>query len=219
MYYYSGVKLKKWLIVLDLLTKNMYLILIATTTTILLLLFLIQSAYSAEKFKGLPFSIEIPNSWTYTETPEPPIEHLLGVSSYSSVVLVPANFAELLIQDKGDIGLGNGTAVIVFAEDSEYTVKNAPPDLYVKFRMNKDDSLNVTSQQDTTVGKEKAVRIEGSKNDTSGNFRLLEYLISHNDEPYIIRYIASTNDFERYLPDFELMVKSFMFGTNATRSK
>ena len=195
----------------------MYLILIATTT-ILLLLFLIQSVYSVEKFRGLPFSIEVPDSWSYTETPEPPLEHVLGVSSYSSVVLVPAKFAELLIQDKGDIGMGNGTAAILFAEDSDYTVKNAPPELYVKFRMNKDDSLNVTSRQDTTVGKEKAVRIEGSKNDTSGNIKLLEYLIIHNNEPYIIRYIASMNDFERYLPDFELMVKSFMFGTNGTRS-
>jgi hypothetical protein len=196
----------------------MYLILI-TTTTVLLLLFLLQSAYSAEKFKGLPFSIEIPDSWSYTETPEPPIERVLGVSSYSSVVLVPAKFAELLIQDKGDIQIGNGTAVIVFAEDSDYTVKNAPPDLYVKFRMNKDDSLNVTSQQDTTVGKEKAVRIEGSKNDNSSKIRLLEYLLLHNNEPYIIRYIASIDDFERNLPDFELMVKSFMFGTNTTDSK
>ena len=195
----------------------MYLILI-TTTTILLLLFLIQSAYSLEKFRGLPFSIEVPDSWSYTETPEPPLEHVLGVSSYSSVVLVPAKFAELLIQDRGDIGMGNGTAAILFAEDSDYTVKNAPPELYVKFRMNKDDSLNVTSRQDTTVGKEKAVRIEGSKNDTSGNIKLLEYLIIHNNEPYIIRYITSMNDFERYLPDFELMVKSFMFGTNATLS-
>ena len=195
----------------------MYLILI-TTTTILLLLFLIHSAYSLEKFRGLPFSIEVPDSWSYTETPEPPLEHVLGVSSYSSVVLVPAKFAELLIQDRGDIGMGNGTAAILFAEDSDYTVKNAPPELYVKFRMNKDDSLNVTLRQDTMVGKEKAVRIEGIKNDTSGNIRLLEYLIIHNNEPYIIRYIASMNDFERYLPDFELMVKSFMFGTNATRS-
>jgi len=195
----------------------MYLILI-TTTTILLLLFLIHSAYSLEKFRGLPFSIEVPDSWSYTETPEPPLEHVLGVSSYSSVVLVPAKFAELLIQDKGDIGMGNGTAAILFAEDSDYTVKNAPPELYVKFRMNKDDSLNVTSRQDTTVGKEKAVRIEGSKNDTSGNIKLLEYLIIHNNESYIIRYITSMNDFERYLPDFELMVKSFMFGTNGTRS-
>jgi hypothetical protein len=143
---------------------------------------------------------------------------MLTVSSYSSVVLVPAKFAELLIQDKVDIGMGNGTAAIVFAEDSDYTVKNAPRDLYVKFRMNKDDSFNVTSRQDTTAGKEKAVRIEGSKNDISGNIRLLEYLILHNNEPYIIRYIASMNDFERYLPDFELMVKSFMFGTNASRS-
>jgi len=195
----------------------MYLILI-TTTTILLLLFLIHSAYSLEKFRGLPFSIEVPDSWSYTETPEPPLEHVLGVSSYSSVVLVPAKFAELLIQDRGDIGMGNGTAAILFAEDSDYTVKNAPPELYVKFRMNKDDSLNVTSRQDTTVGKEKAVRIEGSKNDTSGNIKLLEYLIIHNNESYIIRYITSMNDFERYLPDFELMVKSFMFGTNGTRS-
>ena len=195
----------------------MYLVHITTTT--LLLLFLIQSAYSVEeKFRGLPFSIEVPNTWSYTESPETPLEHALGLSSYSSVVLVPAKFADLLIQDKGNIEMGNGTAAILFAEDSDYTVKNAPPELYVKFRMNKDDSLNVTSQQDTLVGKEKAVRIDGTKNDTAGPLKVSEYLLTHNNEPYIIRYIASTNDFKKYLPDFELMVRSFMFGTNSTRS-
>ena len=195
----------------------MYLVHITTTT--ILLLFLIQSAYSVEeKFRGLPFSIEVPNTWSYTESPETPLEHALGLSSYSSVVLVPAKFADLLIQDKGNIEIGNGTAAILFAEDSDYTVKNAPPELYVKFRMNKDDSLNVTSQQDTLVGKEKAVRIDGTKNDTAGPLKVSEYLLTHNNEPYIIRYIASTNDFKKYLPDFELMVKSFMFGTNSTRS-
>jgi len=195
----------------------MYLLHITTTT--ILLLFLIQSAYSLEeKFRGLPFSIEVPNTWSYTESPETPLEHALGLSSYSSVVLVPAKFADLLIQDKGNIEIGNGTAAILFAEDSDYTVKNAPPELYVKFRMNKDDSLNVTSQQDTLVGKEKAVRIDGTKNDTAGPLKVSEYLLTHNNEPYIIRYIASTNDFEKYLPDFELMVRSFMFGTNSTRS-
>ena len=195
----------------------MYLVHITTTT--ILLLFLIQSAYSVEeKFRGLPFSIEVPNTWSYTESPETPLEHALGLSSYSSVVLVPAKFADLLIQDKGNIEIGNGTAAILFAEDSDYTVKNAPPELYVKFRINKDDSLNVTSQQDTLVGKEKAVRIDGTKNDTSGPLKVSEYLLTHNNEPYIIRYIASTNDFKKYLPDFELMVRSFMFGTNSTRS-
>jgi len=195
----------------------MYLVHITTTT--ILLLFLIQSAYSLEeKFRGLPFSIEVPNTWSYTESPETPLEHALGLSSYSSVVLVPAKFADLLIQDKGNIEMGNGTAAILFAEDSDYTVKNAPPELYVKFRMNKDDSLNVTSQQDTLVGKEKAVRIDGTKNDTAGPLKVSEYLLTHNNEPYIIRYIASTNDFKKYQPDFELMVRSFMFGTNSTRS-
>jgi hypothetical protein len=196
---------------------SMYLVRI--TTASILLLFLIQSAYGVEeKFRGLPFSIEVPNNWSYTESPETPLEHALGLSSYSSVVFVPAKLADLLIQDKGDIAIGNGTAAILFAEDSDYTVKNAPPELYIKFRMNKDDSINVTSQQDTIVGKEKAVRIEGTKNDTAGPLKLLEYLLIHNNEPYIIRYIASTNDFQKYLPEFELMVKSFTFGTNSTHS-
>ena len=197
----------------------MNLILISTTTLLLLFsLFLLQSAYSAERFKGLPFSIEIPDTWAYTETPEPPMERVLGVSSYTSVVLVPVDFAELLIQEEEDIEMGNGSAAIVFAKASDYSVKNAPLDLYVKYRMNEDDSFNDITQQDTTLGKEKAVKIEGSKNDISGNIRQLEYLLLHNNEPYLIRFIAGMNNFERYLPDFELMVKTFTFG-NSTDSQ
>jgi hypothetical protein len=180
---------------------------------------LLQGAYAAESFKGLPFSVEIPETWAYTETPEPPIEHALGVTSYTSVVLVPVHFAELLIQEKGDIAMGNGSAAIVFAKASDYSVKNAPLDLYIKYRMNEDDSLNVISRQDTMVGKEKAVRIDGSKNDTSVNIKILEYLLLHNNEPYVLRFIAGVNDFETYLPNFESMVKSFTFEVNATDSK
>ena len=198
----------------------MYLLLITTTTISLLFsLFYLQGVYSAETFKGLSFCIEVPDTWAFTETPEPPIERVLGVSSYTSVVLVPVQFAELLIEEKGDIEIGNGSAVVVFAKASDYSVKNAPLDLYVKYRMNEDDSLNVISQKDTTIGKDKAVRIDGNENNNASNTRLLEYLFLHNDEPYVIRYIASMDDFERNLPAFELMLKSFNFGTNATDSK
>ena len=191
-------------------------LLVSPTILLMFSLPLLQGAYAAESFKGLPFSVEIPNTWAYTETPEPPIEHVLGVTSYTSVVLVPVHFAELLIQENHDIAMGNGSAAIVFAKASDYSVKNAPLDLYVKYRMNEDDSLNLISRQDTIVGKEKAVRIDGSKNDTSGNIKLLEYLLLHNNEPYVIRYIAGVNEFERYLPEFELMVKSFTFRENNT---
>ena len=197
--------------------SNMSLTLLVSPTILLMFsLPLLQGAYAAESFKGLPFSVEIPDTWAYTETPEPPIEHVLGVTSYTSVILVPVHFAELLIQEKHDIAMGNGSAAIVFAKASDYSVKNAPLDLYIKYRMNEDDSLNLISRQDTIVGKEKAVRIDGSKNDTSGNIKLLEYLLLHNNEPYVIRYIAGVNEFERYLPEFELMVKSFTFRENNT---
>jgi len=198
----------------------MYLLLITTTTISLLFsLFFLQGAYSAETFKGLSFSIEVPDTWAFTETPEPPIERVLGISSYTSVVLVPVQLAELLIEEKGDIEIGNGSAAVVFAKASDYSVKNAPLDLYVKYRMNEDDSLNVISQKVTTIGKDKAVRIDGNENNNASNIRVLEYLFLHNDDPYVIRYIASMDDFERNLPAFELMLKSFDFGTNATDSK
>ena len=115
----------------------MYLLLTTITTISLLFsLFCLQGAYSAETFKGLSFSIEVPDTWAFTETPEPPIERVLGVSSYTSVVLVPVQFAELLIEEKRDIEIGNGSAAVVFAKASDYSVKNAPLDLYVKYRMN-----------------------------------------------------------------------------------
>jgi len=200
--------------------SNMSLILLVSPTILLMFsLPLLQGAYAAESFKGLPFSVEIPDTWAYTETPDPPIEHVLGVTSYTSVVLVPVHFAELLIQEKRDIAMGNGSAAIVFAKASDYSVKNAPLDLYVKYRINEDDSLNLISRQDTIVGKEKAVRIDGSKNDTSANIRLLEYLLLHNNEPYVLRFIAGENDFETYLPNFESMVKTFTFEVNSTDSK
>ena len=198
----------------------MYLILITTTTILLLFsLFSLQVAYGVEIFKGLSFSIEVPDTWAYTETPETPIERVLGVSSYTSVVLVPVQFAELLIEEKGDIEMGNGSAAVVFAKASDYSIKNAPLDLFVKYRLNEDDSFNVISQQDTTVGKEKAVRIDGNENNNASNIRLLEYLLLHNDEPYVIRYIASMDDFERNLVAFDSMVKSLTFEANVTDSK
>ena len=194
-------------------------LLVSPTILLMFSLPLLQDSYAAESFKGLPFSVEIPDTWAYTETPEPPIEHVLGVTSYTSVILVPVHFAELLIQEKHDIVIGNGSAAIVFAKASDYSVKNAPLDLYVKYRMNEDDSLNLISRQDTIVDTEKAIRIDGSKNDTSGNIRLLEYLLLHNNEPYVLRFIAGVNDFETYLPNFESMVKTFTFEVNSTNSK
>jgi hypothetical protein len=84
-----------------------------------------------EVVDGLYFSVDIPETWTYTQSPESSIKELLGVNSYSSIVLVPMEFGTFLIEND-DIEMGNGSAAIVFARDFEYSLKNAPIDLYVK---------------------------------------------------------------------------------------
>jgi len=69
--------------------------------------------------------------------------------------------------------------------------------------------LSITSQDDSIVGKEKAVKIEGS--DNSRTIKLVIYLILHDKEAYNLDYVANVNDFDKYLPDFQEMIKSFKF--------
>ena len=69
--------------------------------------------------------------------------------------------------------------------------------------------LSITSQDDSIVGKETAVKIEGS--DNSRTIKLVIYLILHDKEAYNLDYVANVNDFDKYLPDFQEMIKSFKF--------
>ena len=39
----------------------------------------------------------------------------------------------------------------------------------------------------------------------------MSYFVMHDDQPYYLNYIANAKDFEKYLPQFEQMVKSFKF--------
>jgi len=37
------------------------------------------------------------------------------------------------------------------------------------------------------------------------------YLVLHDKVPYYLEYIANTKDFQKYLPQFEQMIKTFKF--------
>ena len=37
------------------------------------------------------------------------------------------------------------------------------------------------------------------------------YFVMHDDQPYYLNYIANAKDFEKYLPEFEQMLKTFKF--------
>ena len=178
---------------------------------LLSLLPLISYVHAQEEVDGLYYSIKVPNTWTYTDSAKSPINDLVGINSFSSIVLVPNEFGTYLIEEDDPIELENGSAVVMFSKDYDYSVKNAPLDLYVKYRTDKNEIMNTTSQQNTTVGGEKAVKIEGNGLDNYENVKFLDYLVLHNNEPYQIRYMANVNDYDKFLPQFEQMVKSFGF--------
>jgi hypothetical protein len=86
----------------------------------------------------------------------------------------------------------------------------------VKYVIDNYGIQNITSQQYTTVGNEKAVRISANDSAGYGNSNIVLYVIMHDKQPYQISYIANSKNYEKYLPEFEQMVKSFRFADSAS---
>jgi hypothetical protein len=98
-----------------------------------------------------------------------------------------------------------------FNMDVTYTIENAPLDVYVEYHIDKQDGLNVTSKQNATVGGEPAVTIHADGIDSFSGIKFVEYMVIHNKLPYYMDYVADVKDFEKYLPEFEHIVKTFKF--------
>jgi hypothetical protein len=69
----------------------------------------------------------------------------------------------------------------------------------------------VLSQANVTIGGEEAIRIHRTPRDNSTNVEVVDYYTVHGGKPYFIQYVANVKDFQKYLPQFEQMVKSFKF--------
>ena len=52
-----------------------------------------------------------------------------------------------------------GGAIAEFSQDSNYAIKNAPLETYVKYRLRVLNVLNTTSREDTIIDGEKAIKI------------------------------------------------------------
>jgi serine/threonine-protein kinase len=63
----------------------------------------------------------------------------------------------------------------------------------------------------STIGNERAVKLTKNGTGDLSNQRVLEYLVLHDKDPYILTYSADLNHYDKYLPEFETMVKSFRF--------
>jgi len=75
--------------------------------------------------------------------------------------------------------------------------------------IDKQNLIQVTSQKDVIVANETATQIYAEGIGEGEGFKFLHYYLMHNKEPYILGYKAFDHLYEKYLPDFEKMLKSF----------
>jgi hypothetical protein len=179
----------------------------------------LTAVHGQEKVQNPYFSMKIPNTWTYVEFSNTGIADLYGRGPGNTVILAPSDFSNFLLQNKeGDTTTTDqkmqegGGAYSAFAQDTDYNIKNSPLEAYVKYRIDQQsDNWNVSSMDNGTIGKQKAVKISANGTNESADLRKVEYLVLHNKDPYLIQYMANVKDFDKYLPEFEQMVRSFKF--------
>lgn len=165
------------------------------------------------------FSIKIPDSWTYKQSSFKPQSEVTSHGLGNYIQLTPSEFRDLLLSDRIETfmqKIEDGAATAVFSRDTDYPVKNASLDSYVKYQIDKLSNRNLTSQKYTIVGNEKAVMIDTNESDYYGNNPAAIYLVMHDKQPYYIAYVANTKSYEKFLPEFEQILKSFTFIGNTS---
>lgn len=178
------------------------LILVAPAVTLLAVvaLFSIPNV-SAIVVNNTDFSIDIPDNWTYEQ----------GI--FSGIALTPTKFGVLLVNHSEPLSekIKDEGAFASFTKDRNFPIKNAGFDVYVKYKINIQDGMNVTSKENVTLDDEAAVKIQGDGITSFSGIKFVEYMFMNNEQPYLIGYMANVKDFKKYLLEFEKIVKSFKF--------
>lgn len=193
---------------------------ISMVATVIILLSLFDSKVNAvTNVNSSYFAVNIPDNWRYAQhsnTGMSGMTESLTKGPINLLVLAPGNFSEALVVNKDKESpyakMFNGGAYSTFRQDTDYSNKNSTLEAYVKHRINSIIfGVNLTSQKDTIVGNESAVKIEGNGINSLMNLKYVAYLVLHDKDPYYLEYIANTRDFQKYLPQFEQMVKTLKF--------
>ena len=153
------------------------------------------------KINNTDFSLDIPDNWTFEK------------DILSQPALTPSEFAAFLVNHSEPLNekMKAGGAFASFKQDSSYPIKNAPFDVYVKDKIDQQNGMKVTSKENGTIDSEAAVRVRGDGINSFSGIKFVQYLVWHDKKPYALAYMANVKDYEKYLPQFELMVKTFKF--------
>ena len=148
----------------------------------------------------LYFSIKPLDNWAYQNVDYTP-PNFFGFTTNNAVEMFPNEFDNM------------SSVSGMIAQDGYYTMKNTKLDQYVKYKMNKPDLVNITdskllSKEDFDINGTKAIKL--TYDNTDSMYKLALYLMQHNKENYLAYYRAdkTTNLFDKYIPEFEQMIRS-----------
>jgi hypothetical protein len=155
------------------------------------------------------FSINVPNNWAYREPN--PLANVFGAEP--SLGLSPNEFTNWLVNISQEISgeaILNGGAYSIVTVDTDYPYRNIPLEAYTQYNIDK-SPVKIFSRDNTTIDGEKAIKIHRTSRGNLTNLEVVDYYVVHNGIPYYIQYAANVKDFQKYLPQFEQMVKTFKF--------
>lgn len=172
---------------------------------------LLASNVNATLANTTAFSVEVPNGWVYRE------DYLFN----NGILLTANEFADRLITDNASalIDVMHSGIMAELRPDPYFPLKNAPVEIYAKHASKFGNNFSPT-YENTTVGGERAIKLTLNSTDVASKMGktnipvslvTTSYYVMHNDQPYVLDYMANANDYQKYLPQFEQMVKSFKF--------
>jgi len=193
---------------------------LTSSVNVAVLSLLLNSEAYAVTANTTDFLIQVPNGWVYREN------FRLYNELDNNILLTPNDFASKLLPDNVyNFDVMNGTFAEL-AADPTFPIKNAPLEMYLKHATRFSTGLPLR-YENATVGGEKAIKVlmnstvlanaikQANKSaDLSAVPTLItvSYFVIHNDQPYYLNYQSNaTKDYQKYLPQFEQMVKSFKF--------
>lgn len=183
--------------------------LLISILTIIAALSLWISNIHAVTVNNTDFSIEVPNGWVYRE-------HYVFENG---TILTPNEFADFLINTSALFNVTDGAVRAELAPDPRFPLKNAPVEIYANHTLKVVRGLYPT-YENATIGGERAIRVFVNSTDVASklgktdipiSLLTVSYLVIHDDQPYFLNYMANAKNYQKYLPQFEQMVRTFKF--------
>jgi hypothetical protein len=190
--------------------KSSSLLLIPILTITAALSLSISNVNAITTVNNTDFSINVPDNWAYRDSTSS-MESILNRGPW--IELIPTEFSQMLInplQEPSGKAIEKEGAYSVFEQDISYPFRNVPLNIYAQYNLNLSE-VKVLSQANATIDGEESVRIHRTPRDNSSNVQVVDYYTVHDGKPYFIQYVANVKNFQKYLPQFEQMVKSFKF--------